>query len=545
MTKVALLDEKKNISFWLAGSLLVALMTMSLTRDLNRPFIGLHSWAEASSAWVARAHVNYGFGYTKGACTWAVGNPPAQNPERYWDHPQLANIILSLGMQILGTGESTIRISKTLYAVAALLIFLKLVKDLTDERTSLLAGLFFVIFPIVQYFGVEGSLLPLALASVWFYLKLIGIKDNKPEKLKRYYFGLAITTFLGLILGWAAFFFAMAVGIHYVFHCMHRKTWPDKLLLTILITAPFLALVMNFTIMAAGYNWDVQKIVDLYKWRASKGERPEFIWSEWFATFWKHAVTNYTIPVLLFTIVYLTVGQLFVFAKSNDQSTAASGRNRFPQFCLFLMPWVFQLLILRGCLWQHQSWESPMSPFLAIACALGVLTLRDVIAKINLKASNIAAVSLVAILFIVSIYGGNHYYGMQWQPLEKIKMFKTLNQVIPPDKALLSFEDFIVNQNEAKGGFYRPEYAYYLDREITSATSLEEIEKYAASGKYPYYLVPNVPQLAPLTNKLYSEYSLFRYIPDDPGETKNGAFFKAGMMPYLIFDLQNKRPANR
>lgn len=186
-----------------------------------------------------------------------------------------------------------------------------------------------------------------------------------------------------------------------------------------------------------------------------------------------------------------------------------------------------------------------MIPFLAIATAMGVLTLKDIVAKANQKAANIAAVAMVVVIFVASIYGGNYYYGIQWQPLEKIKMFKTLNQVIPPDKSLLSFEDFIVNQNEAKGGFYRPEYAYYLDREITPATTFEEIEKYAATGKYPYYLVPNVPQLSPLTNKLYSQFALFRYIPDDPGETKNGAFFKAGMMPYLIFDLQRKIPAGR
>ena len=75
-------------SYWLMGGLLVVLLASILARDIHRPFYGLHSWGQASGAWAARAHLKYGLGYTKGMSTWAVGEPPRENPNRYLDHPQ-------------------------------------------------------------------------------------------------------------------------------------------------------------------------------------------------------------------------------------------------------------------------------------------------------------------------------------------------------------------------------------------------------------------------------------------------------------------------
>ncbi|MGA1979767.1 MAG: hypothetical protein ABSG99_04270 [Sedimentisphaerales bacterium] len=537
--------KQKPTNFWAIFGLLAILLVCEMARDINRPFYGLHSWGEASTAWVSRAHVKYGLAYTKGVTTWAVGNPPPKNPSRYWDHPQLSNLILSVLMRGLGVSEQTVRIYIISFALLSLLVFLILVRQLTDDKTTLLSGLFFVLFPLVQYFGTDGSLIPLALAAYWFYLKLIGVISSNPEKRSLHYFGLAITTFLGLQFGWSAFFFAMAVGVHYVCHCIHRRSRPDKILLAILIFAPFISLAVDLTVMAAGYGWDIQKIVDLYKWRSAKGEMPEFVWGKWFAVFWEYAVSNFTIPVLIIVIAYFTVGQSIVFMEPKPEKQDSRRALQFPLFWLFLMPWVFQLFILRGCLWAHQTWESPMLPFISISCALGVLLIKDLLERANRLLANVCTTAIIAVIVIFCIGGANYYYGIRWQPTGKIEMFKTLNSVIPPDKALLSFEDFIVNQHASKGGFYRPEYAYYLDREIVPATSFEQIKQLAQTGRFPYYLIPSVPQLNPLINQLQKEYELFSYICGDPGETKNGKFYRAGMPPYMIFNLQNTKPINK
>ena len=66
---------------------------------------------------------------------------------------------------------------------------------------------------------------------------------------------------------------------------------------------------------------------------------------------------------------------------------------------------------------------------------------------------------------------------------------------------------------------------------------MEEITEKAETGRYPYYLVPQVEQLMPLIGQLNQRYK-YQYVPGHEGEiTKGGKFLKAGMMSYLIFDL--------
>jgi len=113
-----------------------------------------------------------------------------------------------------------------------------------------------------------------------------------------------------------------------------------------------------------------------------------------------------------------------------------------------------------------------------------------------------------------------------------------LNERIPSNKALLSpmlpIEGLVVQQHPVKGAFYRPEVAWYLDREIVQAATFSEIQKQAQTGRYRYYLVPALQQLAPLINQLQQRYK-FESIPADPGGPG-----QAPMLPYLLFDLYSK-----
>jgi hypothetical protein len=351
---------------------------------------------------------------------------------------------------------------------------------------------------------------------------------------------LAISLFVALQFGWTAFFYAFAIGLHYVARCVFRRQFPEKSLLAILILAPLLSLALNFTIMAGGHGWDISKIIELYKWRSAKGEMQEFLWSAWFKKLWEFAITNFTLPILITAMAYLTLGQWFVFMEPKPERKDNRRPRQFPQFWLFFIIPVSQLFILRGALWKHQTWEMPLGPLIAIAAALGVMVLADILKKVHPRLATAAVLGMIGLFFVFCTIGTNYYYAIRWQPPEKIRMFKMLNQKIRPNKALLSFESFIVYQHEVKGAFYRPEIAWYLDREITRARTIEEIQDFAATGRYPYYLIPRTKKLLPLTNQLSQRYK-YQYIPRAPEErTKDGKFLKAGMMPYMIFDLKSK-----
>jgi 4-amino-4-deoxy-L-arabinose transferase-like glycosyltransferase len=538
MKKEADLNQAgKTLNFWLCGGLLVVLLVSIMARDITRPFYGLHSWAQASGAWAARSHVRYGLSYTKGVSTWAVGNPPKAAPQRYWDHPQL-NVLVAAGyMKIFGINEWAPRIGVITIDILAMLIFILMVRDISSDLVAIISAMIYIMFPLTSYFGMGSWTVLLGYLSMWLYLIITGHTARSPKKI--HYICLAVTLFSGIQFDWAVFFFAMGIGVHYVLVCLIKRKPPNWPLLIILAAAPACSMILNFTIMAAGYNWDVSKITELYKWRAAKGEMPAFEWAAWFAKLWEFAVTNFTIPAIIAAIAYLTIGQLFVFMTPKDKT----GKRplQFPCFWLFFLIPFFQLFVLRGCLWRHQIWEQPLAPLIAIATALAILTIDDILKKIHRYFAFVVEGLFIIILLISCIIGTNYYYAVRWQPEAKIKMFQMLNSRIPPDKALLSFEDFIVNQHESKGGFIRPEIAWYLDRDIIPATSFQQVQELAGTGGYPYYLVPYHPNLAELINQLKQLYN-YEYVPGDPGEqTKDGKFLKAGMLPYMIFDLSTKK----
>ncbi|MFA5422399.1 MAG: glycosyltransferase family 39 protein [Phycisphaerae bacterium] len=539
-------QDKRFSNFWLIAGLLCILLTVSMSRDIFRPFYGLHSWGESHPYWNARVHLNYGLGYTKGMMTKAVGNPPTEHPLRYLNHPQLQALIHTVFMAVLGTDEWTLRSVNIAMTVISLLIFLKILRDLLDDKTALLTGLLFCLLPLIGYFGTNYYMYPFALAAIWFYLVITGNLKNAPQPGRFHWTGLALSLFFAIQIAWECFFFALAIGIHFVFRSLknyiRKKQLPDFKLLAVLTIAPLSSLLINILVMTAGNGWDWSHFGKTFLWRSTTGEMQQHDWHAWFARLWEFAVINFTLPILIIAITYLTIGQLLAFIENKMNADNGQRPRQFPQFWLFLMIPVFQLFILKGCLWQHQTWERPLTFIVTIAAAQGIMLSGDLAKKIHKRLADIVVLVLIGIILIASVKGTNHYYNIRWQSPNKIKMFQQLNSMIRPDKRLLSFEDFIVNQGgEAKIPFIRPEIAWYLDRQITQATSLEEVEKYAETGLYPYYLIPNVPQLQPFIQQLQQRYKLENYIVGDPGELNDGKFYRAAMMNYLIFNLNSSK----
>lgn len=179
-------QSNEALSFWLCAGLLAVLLASVLARDIDRPFYGLHSWADAAAAWRAKAYLKYDLKYTKGLAVWAVGDPPGENPNRSLDHPQLGLFLPALDMLVFGINERSMRIGGIIRAVICLLLFLRILRGLLDDKTALLAGLLFVIFPITGFFGTLAWLMPvhlLNLLAVWCYLVILGsIKDGPAGK---------------------------------------------------------------------------------------------------------------------------------------------------------------------------------------------------------------------------------------------------------------------------------------------------------------------------------------------------------------------------
>ena len=282
-------------TYWTCGLVLMILCTCLLMAGWDRPIAAMHSWAQASGAIVARAHVHYGLGYTHGLSTWATGDPPPENPQRYLDHPQGTALMHGAAMAVFGVNDQALRKETLLATLLSLVILLQILYYLLDSRLALMAALAYVLFPLTAYFGCRQWLTPVAFGAVWYYLLCMGALRDRPPAKPRHYVLLGLMLFLAPQLNWSGFFYAAGIGIHYVLLCLIQRRWPSWLLLSVLAACPLTAMAVNFLIMAAGYQWDTDKIMALYTWRASAGEMKTFEWQPWLGRLWKHSRTNYTV----------------------------------------------------------------------------------------------------------------------------------------------------------------------------------------------------------------------------------------------------------
>jgi hypothetical protein len=579
---------KKYNLFWICTCVLSILLIAIMAHDITSPFTELHSWGHAHDAWVARSHVVYGLGYTKGFDTFAVGNPPPEKPTRYLDHPVLFTLLNSAAMSILGVNEWSLRVMNIICTVIALLFFLKILRHLVDDITAILSGLFFCLFPLITFFGVNMWLYPLVLGSFWCYLITTGSLKDVTEK-KWHKPLLAICIFLAIQMTWEGFFFAMAMGVHYLSRCIHKKKWPDWIIFLIFAIIPFASIALNFIILAAGHNWDFNRLFTLAKIRSTSGELRNLTWTIWFARFLEHGLTNFTLPVMVFALLGLTLGQIYAF---NNKNSPRRYSLKFPQFWLLSMPALFQLTLLKGTLYPHQYWERPIALPLAVAVALTIMIAFDIIKKLNVYLSLVVSAALVIFICICCIYGIQYYYGIRWENPQRMQMFEYLNSKIPTDKALLSLEPYTIDQFPGiKAASYRPEVAWYLNREIVTAganaiginaqnqavfniqKAIADIEQKAQTQKFIYYLTPatysytdprtglklqvmNMNQFLNELSRRYKIDSQYEYIPWVTKKVpwsgyvpwiykmnpyaQQQTFYQRGMLPCIIFDLSKK-----
>ena len=554
------LTSAVNRHYWLLGGLIAALMCSIMLRELERPIYGEHSWAEAHSSWLARVHLKHGLSYTKGVKTWAVGDPPTENPGRYLDHPHLATLLNAVGMRIFGWhdiypalrrvqdaqkwnderaklqkgNDAALRKVNLVLALITLALLLKIMRHLVDEKTALLAASLYVMFPLTGYFGVGSWVTPTALGGFWCYLAAIGGLRAGPAPKPRHIIGLGLLLFLMVQISWSGFFYAMGIGVHYVARCIWRRQLPGMGLLCVLIAAPISSLALNFVIMAWGYGWDWQKIINLYTWRAGTGEKNVYTYLDWSKDIWRHALTNFTLPVLL----AVGVGSAWRLAKKT--LSLAGNRQSEPRSAhlwLFLLPGVFQLALLKGCLERHQTWEQPLSFLVALAGALGIAAAAELLGRVGKRIAVGTTVALLLIIAVAAARGLDHYHRPHFPPAT-VSMLQDLHLTIPPHQKLLTASNYRFMQHESKGAHYHPVFAWYLDREMVQTRSLSQINAYAKSGMYPRYLVqvpsrnqPYYRQMMAFIGELQKRYKSTQ----TPKPVVAARSRYAG--PYVIFDL--------
>jgi tetratricopeptide (TPR) repeat protein len=178
------------------------------------------------------------------------------------------------------------------------------------------------------------------------------------------------------------------------------------------------------------------------------------------------------------------------------------------------------MILLPEIFWVHQHAYMPLAIGMALAAALGILTLRDVVLGGRKLLGDIAVASAVVVIAGFGAVGLNQYYNSRHYPPEVINMFRRLNQEIPSNEVLAAFFNHVYQESPSKPAFYRPEVAWYLDREIVTARTVVEIAQLAADRRSSFYLAEVPPTPPALVEELKRRY---------PFEHFKGTAYQAGL----------------
>ncbi len=532
--------------------------------SLTTPFFGLHAWNSTIWPWGARNHVKYGLGYTKGYFVLACGDSPLARPEVYISHPQLNVWMLAGWMWLFGTTDVSVRLYALVLSVLSLPSILLILRRLYGSKCALLSTLILTVMPMSGFFGFEPLMVLFALWALYRYLQLTERISGQPEPKGRYLVELALALFLMIQWSWVGPAYVFALGIQFVAMCVTQRRIQWRVL-TAIGLGSVLSLGLSLYMMLSGFQnnmaveaankppleirhdvkgitwrktmtfgpesqdtaWGLLKA--LYQWRAKEGERGSFEWNAWTARNLEFASTNFTPAVLLLVgayLVYLVVVPLVLLCR---RLLAAMGAlppagwtgisHPFTHFWFFFLSGVSFLLAFRGLMWVHQYWQSPLAPLMAIGAALGILALGDLFGAVNRLLGKSVVAILIVMLTVFCNAGLAEYRAVRWHSPKTIELFKQLHDQVPPDKALLTFKNYIVVQSRGKTPHLRPEFVWYLDRDMVMANAWQydiqwaraarideiadrtvaEIKRQAQTGHFAYYHIParEVPDVDP------------------------------------------------
>ncbi len=529
---------------WRAASngILVFLFVFLAAREIDRPFDGLHSWDAAIAAWPARSHLDYGLGYTRGVATLAVGNPPPAVPPWYLDHPQLHVLLDAGAMAIFGRNEVALRLAALIVTAASLPFLIVLLRRLYDEETAVLATFLYIVFPITPYFNAACWtywLLPFVLLAYWCYLILIGELRDGPPPGRRHFLGLGLAFFVLPQLEWVGFFYVAAIGSHYLLRCFEKHQRPDRRLLATLVLSPLASAVVVFGVLLYGRSGGFQGLLGLYEFRAQMANGSGRTSIGWFVKQWEMVQSNFTLPVVLIIGAYLAyrvvarIRARRAGVESTDQPAKPS--RAFVHPWILVMPGILTMVVFTEWFWVHQFVYKWLTLPVAVAAALGILKMRDSLLTRGRAVANGATFVVVAVICGYAVRGTDDYYAIRHRSPVEIDMFKKLNREIAPDETLLTYQSYVAVENPNKLAHLRPEVAWYLDRAMVVATTMEQVEQKAAKGKFPFYLVE--VDLAPpaLVEQLKARYPS-EFVQGQPYRDKPHVV--AGIGDQLIFDLR-------
>lgn len=240
-----------NKKWFLLIILMVAVVLLSM--GINKPWIGRGDGCGAFYSICAKNHLKYGFWATKFG---SVSNADTVEPEDfkyYLHHPPLPSILIAISFKILGVSELNARLVSFVFTLLTILVLYFFVRDIFDPKTALLSSFFFSTMPMTAVYGTlvnhEIYVTLFLLLTIYFYYYWLTTERHK------YFIFMLISFLTGGLFGWAEFYIAGIIPIHYFFFLKRRQL--KIIFLPICAVALFGVILFHFSLLKEDFGKDL------------------------------------------------------------------------------------------------------------------------------------------------------------------------------------------------------------------------------------------------------------------------------------------------
>lgn len=201
---------------------LLAIVALAMSYQLGSPLVRSHDYASTAFATIARNHVEFGLGATRGASVLRIDrDDPARSPV-YAHHPFGYPLLISAVFNVLGPSEAAARLVPIVFALGTMVVLYLLLQRWFDRTTALFALGAYGFTPVNLFYGrlvsLEQPVVFFVVATTWAWYRWLESRDNRDF---RVLIGLLVA---GMITEWQAYYLCWLLPAHYLL--VARRTAP-------------------------------------------------------------------------------------------------------------------------------------------------------------------------------------------------------------------------------------------------------------------------------------------------------------------------------
>jgi hypothetical protein len=433
---------------------------------------------------------------------------------------------------VLGEHEWAARAVPIAATLGAAALLMMMVSRLASAGVGVLAGVFYVSWPVMAYFG--RMLDHVALVQFFSLLMVHGYSQwsggyGKSRAAGATWYVVGVV--LGIGSGWGAVFAAgLVLGMEVAKRVRGRREdeemerrrdgekerggigrdAPDHPLapslplplirfamlcpLWALVVTPGLALAVVLVHILWGFDWDFGALQDLF-WSRTKVGDSGLDWGWWLKGQWEFWLGNYTWAGAVAVVGWvMAVG----WARWGGErarglvDAAFGGKLARGVFALLGIHGLLYVLAFRGPASHHEYWQMFAAPFVAVAMASVIALVYATLARRRARAAALVAVVLLVAPMPGFMFGRDEYYTAvsQAMPERYIEPYRRLADMVPPGSpAMISrtwpwSEEKFGRQTNVWGV---AQILYYADRPLITTRNLDEV--LANAGRCSAYVL--------------------------------------------------------